>query len=507
MDTGKSGPRPQRGRSKEAKDRTSKTINDKLEVTTTRRSESRKREQKKRPSRTNSKERRQDAKKRSEGTPRLEKDGKTRDKDMDSEGETGRKIKLEVMEERVQQKLHFSTPKGSGKDRSNEPDGRTPEGALVLYNVDGWRETVGKKGTTTGTGNTPKRKKDEVTKGSSRTSPRNKRHTPNERAKTRRMKGTTGRGGGARTTHMIDPPPQTKSVVLGKSGFSLETDYMKESHRNEREKGNEITESALAEQLQKSTIGKDLNNNGQEIETSTGGEEASQIGRTIETINDEDMEERASAKEMENKGREEEKDTDVTTKKTKENATRTSVTMTPNPYKKPNRDTSQQEHNNTPPTSTQKENHKSNESTPVQGNKSYVPIAYAAATKSSQTKIRTHEKVMETHDSFYEISFFVRKMSNDPSIGEIRLELAAQLRSILMRAKEVDRKAKINAWDDRADMPTLSRLEDIPLGTANLSAYISPNRQGVIPRRGRNSNWRIRITTRIGRAEFIHHCI
>ena len=271
MDTCKPGSRPQRGRSKEAKARTSKTTDDNLEVITKRRSESRKREQEKRSSRSNSKEKRQETKKRSEGTPKLEKDGKTRENFMDAEGETGRKIKLEVMEERVQQKLYFSTPKGGGKDKSNEPDGRTPEGALVVYDVDRWRETVGNKGITTAKGSTLKRKKDEVTNGSSRSSPRNKRMTPNERARARRMKAITGRGGGAGTIHTIDPPPQTKSVALGKSGFSLETEYMQEIYRKEGNKGNETTENALAEQLQKSTIGKDTDNDEQETEKPTEG--------------------------------------------------------------------------------------------------------------------------------------------------------------------------------------------------------------------------------------------
>ena len=134
-----------------------------------------------------------------------------------------------------------------------------------------------------------------------------------------------------------------------------------------------------------------------------------------------------------------------------------------------------------------------------------VPVTYAAITKSSQTKLKTHTKIKEAHDSFYEITFYARELSKNPSMAEVIAVLKAQLRSILLRAKEVDRKAKINTWMDRKDLPTITKIEDIPDRAEELKSYLSPLIKDKAIVTGRNSNWRVRITTNIPRQEFVHH--
>ena len=134
-----------------------------------------------------------------------------------------------------------------------------------------------------------------------------------------------------------------------------------------------------------------------------------------------------------------------------------------------------------------------------------TPVTYAAVTKSPQTKIKTHQKLKEAHDSYYEITFYAWELSKDPSTMEAIAVLKAQLKSILARAKEVDRKAKINTWLDTSNLPTIVKAEDIPDTPAGLHAYLSPPRKDRTIQKGRNSNWKVRITTHIPRDEFLHH--
>ena len=148
---------------------------------------------------------------------------------------------------------------------------------------------------------------------------------------------------------------------------------------------------------------------------------------------------------------------------------------------------------------------KQNALNPYTPKKHTTPVSYAKVVASPQKLIRTHEKRFETHDSFFEVSFTANELSNDPSIPEIQKNLAAVLKSILMRAKEVDRRAKINTWDDRDDGPTIAKAEDILTTPMGVRAYLSPIQRGKNPARGRNNGWRVRITTKIERDEFLHH--
>ena len=135
----------------------------------------------------------------------------------------------------------------------------------------------------------------------------------------------------------------------------------------------------------------------------------------------------------------------------------------------------------------------------------HTPVTYASVTKSPQKKLKTHQKIKEAHDAFYEITFYADELSNNPSMIEVTAVLKAQIKSILLRAREVDLNAKINTWDDKLDLPTLVKSADIPDSPAHLQEYLVPPRRGKTMEKGRNSNWKIRITTHIPREEFVHH--
>ena len=165
--------------------------------------------------------------------------------------------------------------------------------------------------------------------------------------------------------------------------------------------------------------------------------------------------------------------------------------------------------NNTLTTQTNQDNTSKRETprvpNPYKAQRGTTPVTYASVTKSPQTKLTTHQKIMEAHDSFFEVTFYAQELSKDPSMAEIIAVLKAQIKSILMRAKEVDRKAKINAWMDASDLPTIAKVEDIPDSPSSLHAYLSPLRRDKTIVKGRNSNWRVRITTHIPRQAFLHY--
>ena len=134
-----------------------------------------------------------------------------------------------------------------------------------------------------------------------------------------------------------------------------------------------------------------------------------------------------------------------------------------------------------------------------------VPVTYATITESPQKKIRTHEKKWEEHDNFFEVSFTLFEVSKDPSMEEVRQNLKSILTVILKRAREVHRKTKINTWDSGVDLPTISKVEDIPESPTKLMSYLTPIRRTATIHYGRNNGWRVRLTTQIEREEFLHH--
>ena len=459
MNNGNAVPTQQRGRSTERKKSATTTSKDKLQVEKDKRSESRKREKERKGSREKSKDRSKDRKKRVDGTPKLE---KVPLKYMHLEGEAGRKIKVEALEDKIQQKLTFKQTQHGGEEKLTvEADGRTVEGAVVLYDEEDGKHSERKEERNSTQRKklqvTPKRKKDEVSKGQSNTSPRNKKYTPNDRGIAKRQVATSARRGDAGKEEKIGGPPATKSVAKGKSGFKLTTSYMEEIYKKAEETGKKNIEADLTKQLQRSHIGKGKRKDSSRSEERTlGGDRTNNV----------QMEKASGVEKQETNNK---------------YGLKLGVERTPNPYKK-----------------------QTDEDTPIAGNKEGEKVTYAAKVSSPQTLIRTHEKRKEQYDSFFEVSFHVNGLPENPSTGDIRREQAAQLRSILLRAKEVDRKAKINTWDDKTDLPTISKVEDIPQGNISVSAYLSPTWQGVTIHNRRNNNWRVRITTRISREEFIH---
>ena len=130
------------------------------------------------------------------------------------------------------------------------------------------------------------------------------------------------------------------------------------------------------------------------------------------------------------------------------------------------------------------------------------PVTYATVTMSPQAKIQTHTKLKEAHESYMEVTFSANEMSNNPSMQEVVDNHKAQIRYILMRAKEIDRRAKINTWKETSNLPTIVKVEDIPDKPSSLSAYL--HKKGSQIQKGKNRNWQIKITTNITRQEFIH---
>ena len=129
-------------------------------------------------------------------------------------------------------------------------------------------------------------------------------------------------------------------------------------------------------------------------------------------------------------------------------------------------------------------------------------VTYASVTKSPQTKIKTHSKIKEAHETYFEVTFDADEMSNNPSMPEIIANHKATIKHILKRAKEIDGRAKINTWKETSDLPTLVKVEDIPDDIASMSAYLF--KKGSQISKGKNRNWQIKITTHITSQEFVH---
>ena len=137
--------------------------------------------------------------------------------------------------------------------------------------------------------------------------------------------------------------------------------------------------------------------------------------------------------------------------------------------------------------------------------KATTKISYAKAANSPQATIVTHQKIKETYDSFFEVSFKIDSIQVDPPMQAVILQMREKLKAILLRAKEVDRKAKINAWNNEDDLPTITKVEDIPFHPAQLKAYMTNHRRTTQLKTGNNNGWRVRITTKIPRQEFLHY--
>ena len=135
-----------------------------------------------------------------------------------------------------------------------------------------------------------------------------------------------------------------------------------------------------------------------------------------------------------------------------------------------------------------------------------IPIGYANAAKGEQSRLVTHEKVKEKYETMFEATFTTSDAYPlQPQIKDDTIALQEALMDILERAREVDRKAKINTWHGSTNAPTIKKTQDIPVQHALLRKYMSHVYTDRRVRQGRNSGWRIRITTSVTAEEFLHY--
>ena len=146
--------------------------------------------------------------------------------------------------------------------------------------------------------------------------------------------------------------------------------------------------------------------------------------------------------------------------------------------------------------------------TPQKGNTTKdaeLTLTWAQKANSPQSHLKTHERIREAHESYFEVGFIIKAMESNTPMEETITKLREVIRALLLRAKEIDRKSKINPWSDDCELPTIAKYEDIPFNPRHLKTYLCPNRMGLGLRAGSNNGWRVRITTRISRQEFLHH--
>ena len=130
----------------------------------------------------------------------------------------------------------------------------------------------------------------------------------------------------------------------------------------------------------------------------------------------------------------------------------------------------------------------------------------AVTGQGNQTRIRTHEKVREKYESVFEVSFDVSSnFPRNPTERDEAEVMTMKLDAIGKRAKLVDRKAKINPCLDTIDAPTLRRAHDIPARHHELARYLKHMYSDRRIRAGRNSGWKVRITTSVPSDEFLHY--
>ena len=126
--------------------------------------------------------------------------------------------------------------------------------------------------------------------------------------------------------------------------------------------------------------------------------------------------------------------------------------------------------------------------------------------KGAQTQLKTHEKIKEGYETLFEVTFDApRHHPINPNLRDDALVLEQRLHAILLRAKEVDKKAKINSWIESNDAPTITKSGDIPETHRELLAYLNHVYTDRRIRAGRNNGWRIRITSSIPQDEFLHY--
>ena len=409
-------------------------------------------------------------------TPK-DKTGASADKPVDFTGETGRAIKQEIMDntEKVQQTLDFPII-----DLSRE-EGQTSASKPCVINDDDDNNDGTQDTDVSNKSRTPKRKQSEMTKGIAKVpngTPKKKAPQDNTDvqkvtplkgpAMTGRGRGrASGRGGGGRGGRGLQTPPRSNKTAGTEKGFTPQMNAReKETHGAEG-----LEDVEMEEETSVTNEGPPLDHNAREAETEkklrnrgNPGEPGSRSPRKSE---DTKMDEDTPVKKGGNAPNH--KDAKATNKDT------TTPNKVQNPYKPQGKSL---------------------------GNAG-AKVTYAAVTKSPQKKIKTHSKIKEAHKTYFEATFIANEISNSPSMEETVANHKAQLKNILLRAKEIDRKAKINTWQETSDLPTISKVEDIPDAPASLSAYLF--KRGSQIKRGKNRNWQVKITTHITCQEFIHH--
>ena len=392
-------------------------------------------------------------------TPNNRSGNRTTETGIAGEGSGGRRIKMEEIEAKTQQTLTFTTQLEAYKGQ-DKTEGTKEKPVEIEDEMTAQVETPETNNTskTRASGKSPKRKQSEVGQGRDKVSPAMKRGVLNSR---KRISGTPGRGGGLVRSD-IQGPPNTTSTARTGEGFTLATEYMRELDRKYAE---EDTKSGIDED---GTKNKGKEDTAKEGDDKNGTREKKRTVRDTGRVTNEDanMEDSTEQREDEKRG---------DNNPTPNEAYHKTPPTVENPYKKK--------------TTEEKER----------------PVSYVRALNSPQTRIKTHEKKWEKHDNYFDVGFTLKELSNNPGMEEIRMNMKEILKSILRRAKEVHRKSKINTWFDEADLPTISKVEDIPESPLELQAYLSPLRRDARMIKGRNNGWRVRITTNIGRREFVHH--
>ena len=130
----------------------------------------------------------------------------------------------------------------------------------------------------------------------------------------------------------------------------------------------------------------------------------------------------------------------------------------------------------------------------------------AVADGGRQTRIRTHAKTRERYETVFEVAFNVpRNFPQNPTERDEADIMTEKLDAIGRRAKIVDRRARINACMETTDAPTINKVFDIPVKHHELAKYLRHMYSDRRIRGGRNSGWKVRITTSIPSEEFLHY--
>ena len=156
-----------------------------------------------------------------------------------------------------------------------------------------------------------------------------------------------------------------------------------------------------------------------------------------------------------------------------------------------------------------KQEEKQDGNTPTSSNQ-HTPKAAGSspswsAVASNQTKIRTHEKVKHQYNMYAEMGFVVERECKDlpPTVAQTIVREA--LVNIFRRGKEVDHKFAINPYFEGTNLPTIKKIEDIPLAPSEVKAYLPHVYQRKTKvRQGRNTGYLANFTFTIEPDEFVH---